>query len=130
MNDDLQIPFPDRHCRRLDRLHPPPALRDDGLFEARLGQTINLGRDKISLVRVVEDSRCPMEARCIQAGKVAIAVTIRHGRHRISERLSSDQQLMLSEGRLELVSVMPAKSIRNPIEPRQYRFSLRYSDAR
>lgn len=44
--------------------------KQEGSTEARLGQTVNLGGPKVTPLAVLEDSRCPKEARCIWAGRV------------------------------------------------------------
>ena len=45
---------------------------DDGSVDAKLGQTVNVGGPKVTPLAVLEDSRCPMEARCIWAGRVRL----------------------------------------------------------
>lgn len=42
------------------------------------GQTGRLGSATVTLLRV-QDSRCPINARCIQAGELAASVLVRRG---------------------------------------------------
>ena len=98
---------------------------DDGSIDARLGQTVRLSNLRVTPLRVLEDSRCPMEARCIWAGRVKLSVRYNAGGgDRIGE-LASDQPLQMRGGMLELQSVMPPRSVRGTLMPRDYRFTLR-----
>lgn len=38
----------------------------------RLGQTADVCGPRVTPLRVVEDSRCPMNSRCVWAGRVAL----------------------------------------------------------
>ena len=49
-------------------------VRQDGM--AMLGQPTQVGRVVVTPVRVVEDSRCPMNARCVWAGRLVVASRI------------------------------------------------------
>ena len=51
----------------------------DDATEAKLGQTVNLGGPKVTPLAVLEDSRCPKEARCIWAGRVRLSVRVATG---------------------------------------------------
>jgi hypothetical protein len=57
------------------------ALRDETVT-VRLGRQVALdhGLLKIRFISVVEDSRCPMNARCVWAGRARIKLEIRKGR--------------------------------------------------
>ncbi len=54
---------------------PQPAA--DGF--ARIGQTTRVGAVKLRPERIVEDSRCPMNARCVWAGRVTVEATVWQG---------------------------------------------------
>jgi len=99
----------------------------DGSVDARLGQTVNVGGPRVTPLEVLEDSRCPMEARCIRAGSVRLKVRIVTGAGRAVREVASDKPLQVADGQLELVGVMPPRSVRGPIKPGDYRFSFRFS---
>ncbi len=100
---------------------------EDGSIDARLGETVRFGSIRVTPLKVLEDSRCPMEARCIWAGRVKLSVRYNAGSgDRIGE-LASDQPLRLRDGLLELQSVMPPRSVRGTLVPRDYRFTLTFS---
>lgn len=52
----------------------PPAA--DAGTQVRLGEPVWVGKLVATPMMVVEDSRCPMNARCIQAGKLVVATRI------------------------------------------------------
>jgi hypothetical protein len=102
-------------------------VNEDSSVDARLGQTVNVGGPRVTPLEVLEDSRCPMEARCIRAGSVRLKVRIVTGAGRAVREVASDKPLQVADGQLELVGVMPPRSVRGPIKPGDYRFSFRFS---
>lgn len=104
-----------------------PKVNDDGSIEARLGQRVDLGGPRVTPLRVLEDSRCPMEARCVWAGRVRLEVKVETGRGGAVRELASDKPLPVADGQLELLGVMPPTSTQRPIAPGDYRFTLKFS---
>ncbi len=104
-----------------------PKLNEDGSTEARLGQTVDLGGPRVTVLRVIEDSRCPMEARCVWAGQVRAEVRIELGSGTTVRELVSNTPLAVADGSLELLGVMPPTSTQRKIAPRDYRFALKFS---
>jgi len=102
-------------------------VNEDGSVDARLGQTVNVGGPRVTPLEVLEDSRCPMEARCIQAGRVRLSVRISTGAGSAVRELASDKPLQVADGQLELANVMPPRSVRGPIKPGDYRFLFKFS---
>ena len=100
---------------------------DDGSSDAKLGQTVNLGGPKVTPLKVLEDSRCPMEARCVWAGRVRLSVRVTTGRGTTVQELASDKPLAVADGQLELQSVMPPRSTQRALVPSDYRFTLKFS---
>jgi hypothetical protein len=104
-----------------------PRVNDDGSSEARLGQRVDLGGPRVTVLRVLEDSRCPMEARCVWAGQVRAEVRIELGSGTTVRELVSNTPLPVADGTLELVGVMPPTSTQRKIAPKDYRFALKFS---
>jgi hypothetical protein len=99
----------------------------DGSVDARLGQTINVGGPKVTPLAVLEDSRCPIEARCIWAGRVRLSVRVTTGAGSEVRELASDKPLQLADGQLILQSTMPPRSTQHTLVPGDYRFTLKFS---
>lgn len=104
-----------------------PHINEDGSTGARLGQRVDLGGPKVTVLRVLEDSRCPMEARCVWAGRVRTEVRIELGTGTRTQELGTDQPLSVADGALELLGVMPPRSTQREIAPRDYRFALKFN---
>ena len=104
----------------------PPRANADGSADARLGQTIDLGGRRVTPLKVLEDSRCPMEARCVWAGRVRLSVRVTTGAGTMLQELASDRPLSLADGQLVLQSVMPPRSTQRTLLPSDYRFTLKF----
>ncbi len=94
---------------------------------ARIGQRVSVDGPMVTPIRVLEDSRCPMEARCAWAGQVRLLVRIGMGRNRTMREITSNLPINIADGALELVSVMPPQSTRRTLRTRDYRFAFRFS---
>lgn len=92
---------------------------------ARLGQTAYVGGPTVRPVKVIEDSRCPANVRCIWAGRLVLRTEVRTGRaHRTVDLTLGDAGAPIADGHL-LVSVTPEK-YGKPIPRGQYRFGFEF----
>ncbi|MCE7796973.1 hypothetical protein LWE61_10425 [Sphingobium sufflavum] len=91
---------------------------------ARLGETVSVGGPSVRPVRLVEDSRCPDNARCIWAGRVVVRALVSGGRWSRTMDLTLGQPAPVADGALTLVAVTPGKSTTRPVRPRDYRFTF------
>lgn len=114
---------------------PQPAPSPDAPAEeaplawAALGQTVPVDGPRVTPLQVLEDSRCPMNARCVWAGQVRLKVRIESGRGGTLE-LTTGKPAHVADGTLELVQVRPDKVAGaggGAIDPSAYRFGLRFS---
>ena len=103
----------------------PP--QTDGIARARLGQTVYVDGPRVTPLKVLSDSRCPMEARCVWAGTVELAVRIKLGSRTQLATLKLGEPFPVADGTLELTDVMPPRSTQRAIKPRDYRFGLRFA---
>ena len=99
----------------------------DRASEAKLGQTVNLGGPMVTPLAVLEDSRCPKEARCIWAGRVRLSVRVATGAGSAVRELASDKPLQVADGQLLLASTMPPRSTQHALVPSDYRFTLKFN---
>lgn len=110
--------------------HQPPAdlPAPDGLARAALGQTVNVGGPKVTPLAVLEDSRCPMNARCVWAGQVRLKVRVRLGRGAQDMILTSNKPAPVADGTLELAEIQPDRVAGEgrSLNPRDYRFGFRF----
>ena len=92
-----------------------------------LGQRAYVDGPIVQLVEILEDSRCPMNARCVWAGRVRVKMIWWRGN---GEKQPFDVTLgestPLADGAIRLESVRPEKMTNVTLKPEDYRFSVRF----
>ena len=87
-----------------------------------LGQTAHLTEElKVTPVEVVEDSRCPIEVRCVQAGSLIVRVRIERN-DETSVRTMEYGSVVLVHGGVVQFDSAPMASV-EPIETYKFGFS-------
>jgi len=105
-----------------------PALSSDGIARAGLNQRAYVDGPYVAPLAIVEDSRCPIDVRCVSAGRTRIMVRIDLGSRSEVRELSSDEPLQVADGTLALVEVQPARRAgERPGRDNSYRFGLRFA---
>lgn len=90
---------------------------------AGFGEATRAGRVVVEPQTLVEDSRCPMNARCIWAGRVTIQTTVWIDRQKYPVSLTLGEPYQIAGGQLVLDSVMPPRETTQSEIPREdYRF--------
>ena len=105
------------------RAEPPS---DDGLTYARLGQSVRVGGPRVTPLIILEDSRCPMNARCVWSGQVRLSVRIVTGNGTSVREIVSNKPLAVADGTLTLGNIRPDKRTDLVLRPSQYRFGFRF----
>jgi len=101
-------------------------LRDAS--DVALGQRVYADGPVIQPVEVIEDSRCPMNARCIWAGRVKVKMLwIRPTGEKQPFEVTLGESTPLADGSITLESVRPEKRTGVTIKPADYRFSFRFA---
>ena len=107
-----------------------PASPDpiDGIARAGLDERVYVDGPYVTPLEVLEDSRCPMNARCFWAGRVRLSVKIDLGSRSEVREIGSDAPLQIADGTLSLVEVQPDRlSGEQPRPARPYRFGFAFS---
>lgn len=100
--------------------------RTDG-NDVALGQEAVVDGPVVKPVAVLEDSRCPMNARCVWAGRVRVKMLwLRPEGNQVFE-LTLGEAKPLSDGAITLTSVRPDKLTNLVIKPADYRFSFSFA---
>lgn len=100
----------------------PGVSNENGLIEIGLGETATSSGVRITPLEVLEDSRCPIDVTCIQAGRVRLRASL------TSDLGTADQIFFVGEPvtteaeEVTLVEVKPAKVSTVPIKDSDYRF--------
>lgn len=99
----------------------PPAIEQQPVLDGLvgLGQTTRVGELTLRPEAIVEDSRCPMNARCVWGGRAVLDTTVwRNGQ-------AARRQLILGEPAadgLMLDTVEPGRTTQGTVAPQDYRF--------
>ena len=107
-------------------LVPPPASTppQPSGYAVPFDVPVQVGDLVVTPKKLVEDSRCPMNARCVWAGRVVVTARI------VGPGFADTADLTLGEpfgthGKmLSLVSVRPEKTTQTEITARDYRFAF------
>lgn len=106
------------------------SLPDDRLDDwAKFGERARTGEVLVRPDRLVEDSRCPMNARCVWAGRVVIDATVWADGARRLVRLESNKPLAMREGELSIAEIGPDSFMTNA-KPRRAEYTFRFSYVR
>lgn len=98
-----------------------------GLAYARIGQEIRVDGPRVTPLSVLEDSRCPENARCIWAGRVRISARIVTGRGAETREMTLGEPIAVADGKLLLGDVQPGrKTTEAAVAPGDYRFEFRF----
>lgn len=90
----------------------------------RLNETFRVGGVRIRPLQVIEDSRCPANARCIWAGRVVVRTQIVSGRHRLQTDLTMGEPRLIGNETVTLTTVLPVKYTSPELRPASYRFGF------
>jgi hypothetical protein len=97
-------------------------IRADGL--AKLGQPTGVARLVVTPKALIEDSRCPINARCIWAGRVVLRSQIDGAGWRETRDLVLGEPQSVRESRIALTSARPDKQTGVAVPPSAYLFGF------
>ncbi len=86
---------------------PTTAIRSDG--QARLGEATRVGALVVTPRALVEDSRCPINARCVWAGRAIVRADVAGAGWDETLNLTLGEQVATRGTTLVLTSVAPGK---------------------
>jgi len=96
------------------------------LPSAAIGETVMVDGPQLTVVELLEDSRCPADVQCIHAGRVRVRVALHLGAGDRMLDLTLGEPVQVADGALELVAVQPGRMTAEAIAPAAYRFSFRF----
>lgn len=107
----------------------PAASATTGTPTAGFGQTANVGPLLVQPIALVEDSRCPINARCVWAGRLVILaeVTFNGGSEQFRGNMTLGTPLVYGQERVTLVAAEPGKLAGAEASPPASRFTFEYS---
>lgn len=87
----------------------------------RLGETKLINRVRITLNEITQDSRCPIDAICIQAGSVTASVTLQSDTDKETVNITEGTSVAFDIFRVSILSVAPARMESQPFDETAYR---------
>ena len=110
----------------------PAESATTGTSTARYGETATVGPLLVRPIALVEDSRCPINARCVWAGRLVIEaeVTYHGGSETLTTNLTLGTPLVLGKESVMLVAGEPGKLAGAEGNPPANRFTFEYGTAR
>lgn len=105
----------------------PDADPEGGNAPVALGQTAVLGEVSITPLEVTEDSRCPINARCVWAGQLVVQVRIERATNVQTRGITAGEPTSIGPGMVELTEVMPLTIAGETIAAEDYRFTFTYA---
>ena len=95
-----------------------------------LGEVGRVDGLRVQPLQIVEDSRCPVNARCVWAGRLIVRARVTGGGLDRTLDLELGKPQPIAGGTLTLVSAAPQKMAGVEIDPRAYLFTFQFDDAR
>jgi hypothetical protein len=113
----------------------PPTIKEFSLdepFTLSVRQKAQVGELQIQFLGVSQDSRCPMDVECIWAGnaKITLKVSLKDSTKETVITINSytEPTAAVYEGfRIEFVDLRPVPRSDRPINPAEYRVTLKVS---
>ena len=93
-----------------------------GRVTQKLGQTVYFKDVSIKVLSVVEDSRCPVDVQCIQAGTVRVNLQIVSAMGTSTQTISLGKTITTEAEKITSVSTSPVKKSTTSISPSSYVF--------
>lgn len=97
----------------------PPAPQGSAVA---LGQSVKVGDVTVTPLSVVEDSRCPIDARCVWAGRLVVRTQVDGAGWRDSADMRLGETWGTHGHAFALVSGEPGKRTDRETQPGEYRF--------
>jgi hypothetical protein len=94
-------------------------------FSAKLGQEVLLSEVTGKVTEVLEDSRCPQDVQCIQAGTVRVKAHLTFGTLSQDVTLKLGEPVVFSGHSITLIDVKPTKVSTVQIKPADYVFTFK-----
>lgn len=107
----------------------PITKKEEGIIlKAKIGETKSGLDVSVTPISIIEDSRCPSDVTCIQAGTVRVKIKILSGLGESEMIISFNGQPVTTEvEQIELVEVLPYPNSKIKTTPNDYVFSFKIS---
>jgi len=105
---------------KVDRLENAP-ITDATLGEVGVGKTTFVNGARITLNKVVQDSRCPVDVQCIQAGSVTANISLKSDTDSETINIESGKSpIQFDSFFVSLENIAPSKVASHELDPQSY----------
>lgn len=106
--------------------HPatPPVTPSSGSVTLHLNETGHFSEVTFTPLEIVEDSRCPVDVQCIQAGTVRVSVGFADANGTMLQPLTLNKPFITDLYIITLTSVTPTKNSKTAIGASDYRLTF------
>jgi eight-cysteine-cluster-containing protein len=98
---------------------------EEGEVTLGVGETAAFRGILVTPVAVVEDSRCPVDVQCIQAGTVRVKLEIKSGLGTATKTVKLGDFITTEAQKVTFISVAPEKRSTKEIKSSEYRFTVK-----
>ncbi len=96
-------------------------------IETKMGARVTAIAEALTVLSIVEDSRCPVDVQCIQAGTVRVKITIETGMGVATEIITLGGTITTETEAITFVAVRPERESKKTISETDYRFVFKVS---
>lgn len=100
-------------------------VAEEGNVILSLGEISHFGTFTIRPLEIKEDSRCPKDVTCIQAGTVRLSMQIVSAQGTSTSIVKLDEVLEVEGAGVTFLSVTPENSVKEPLNASDYRFNFK-----
>lgn len=94
------------------------------LISAKIGRLANISGLELTPIKVTEDSRCPVDVTCIQAGTVKVEVRLKSGSGQATQVFTLNEPVTTETETITLIEAFPPKKAGVQITNAQYQFTF------
>lgn len=103
---------------------PVNAVHPYGPVTLKIGESARFADLTITPTQITQDSRCPVDVQCIQAGTVRVSVRVNAASGQSTQTLTLNQAFTTEAETITLTSVTPAKNSKTAIGTSDYRLTF------
>jgi hypothetical protein len=88
--------------------------------QLHVGQSKNINGIQVTLNSIIQDSRCPIDVQCIQAGNITANLTLKSLDNVTLIQMISNQVYTFDSRSISITTVNPAAHSKTVINPKEY----------
>ncbi|MHB1316344.1 MAG: hypothetical protein ACYCZW_00620 [Minisyncoccota bacterium] len=99
----------------------PKGENDRTIGSVKLGQTVFINGVRITLNKIIQDSRCPVDVTCIRAGDVTVSITLKSNTDSLTKDINSaDKPFRFDSFMISIEDIKPETNSKKEIKTEEY----------